>query len=230
MTESGKSYLETVYDPARTPVTAYPRRLAAHLCQRFSLSPGTSLLDVGAGRGDMLNGFVDAGLNAKGIDREASAGQPPIVACEIGAQPFPFDDNYFDIVFSKSVLEHFNDPMPLISESLRVLKPGGRLIILTPDWKTQYKVFFEDITHERPYDVTAMQDLLTMSGLQGISSETFMQYPAAWNNEFVRFLSVISRSVFDADRARRLTAISGVSFFRWASELMILGTGTKPKS
>jgi ubiquinone/menaquinone biosynthesis C-methylase UbiE len=37
----------------------------------------------------------------------------------------PFEDGYFDVVFSTGVLEHFTDPLPIIIEMMRVLKPGG---------------------------------------------------------------------------------------------------------
>ena len=39
-------------------------------------------------------------------------------------------DNFFDIVYSKSVIEHFHNPDKLISEMYRVLKPGGELRIM----------------------------------------------------------------------------------------------------
>ena len=47
-----------------------------------------------------------------------------------------------------------------MKESWRVLKPGGRLIALTPDWKSQMKTFYNDYTHVRPYTVDSLGDLL----------------------------------------------------------------------
>lgn len=41
------------------------------------------------------------------------------------AEHLPFDDNSFDVVFSTGLLEHFEDPMPIIFEMVRVLKGGG---------------------------------------------------------------------------------------------------------
>lgn len=42
-----------------------------------------------------------------------------------GAEHLPFGDNSFDLVFSTGLLEHFEDPMPIILEMVRVLKNGG---------------------------------------------------------------------------------------------------------
>jgi len=40
-------------------------------------------------------------------------------------ETIPFKDNYFDIVMSHGLLEHFEDIRPVVSEMVRVLKPGG---------------------------------------------------------------------------------------------------------
>jgi SAM-dependent methyltransferase len=46
----------------------------------------------------------------------------------------PFADEQFDLVFSVFVIEHSTDPAKLLSECNRILQPGGRLIILCPDF------------------------------------------------------------------------------------------------
>jgi predicted SAM-dependent methyltransferase len=52
-------------------------------------------------------------------------------------QPFPFDDNTFDYVFSEHMIEHipFEGGLSMIKESYRVLKPGGKIRLSTPDLK-----------------------------------------------------------------------------------------------
>ncbi len=44
----------------------------------------------------------------------------------------PFTDGYFDMVFHQGLLEHFTDPLPLLKENLRILRPGGILIVDVP--------------------------------------------------------------------------------------------------
>ena len=45
----------------------------------------------------------------------------------------PFDDAVFDLVISKSVLEHLRHPTEVFREVHRVLRPGGHLVFLTPN-------------------------------------------------------------------------------------------------
>jgi SAM-dependent methyltransferase len=47
--------------------------------------------------------------------------------------PLPFPDAHFDHVFSIEGVEHFDSPFTFVSELCRVLKPGGRLFITTPN-------------------------------------------------------------------------------------------------
>jgi SAM-dependent methyltransferase len=48
------------------------------------------------------------------------------------AESIPFENESFDLVFHSFVAEHFQSPLPCNREIARVLKPGGRLIFLTP--------------------------------------------------------------------------------------------------
>jgi ubiquinone/menaquinone biosynthesis C-methylase UbiE len=49
-------------------------------------------------------------------------------------EEIPFEDNTFDIVYSTNVLEHVQDPLKVLEEGLRVLKPGGTLQYVYPNF------------------------------------------------------------------------------------------------
>ena len=46
--------------------------------------------------------------------------------------------NHFDVVTLWDVIEHVPDPVPLLQDAARVLKPGGRLVLTTGDWGSRY--------------------------------------------------------------------------------------------
>ena len=114
-----------------------------------------------------------------------------------------------------------------MSETFRILKPGGKVIILTPDWHTQWKNFYEDYTHSRPFDVTALNDLLNVHGYKNIDVGKFYQLPILWKIPVIKILSRIIQLVTNVYGGRWLTEKTGIKFFRWSVELMILGYAEK---
>lgn len=60
----------------------------------------------------------------------------------------PFENETFDLVFAKDVLEHSRDPLTALSEFERLLKKDGCLFLSTPDIQ---KWVWHDPTHVRPY-------------------------------------------------------------------------------
>ena len=79
------------------------------------------------------------------------------------SEEIQFDNNKFDIVFSKSVIEHLKNPNNIIKEALRVLKPGGKIILLTPSWlHTYWGPFYIDHTHVSPFTVSSLKNILQL--------------------------------------------------------------------
>lgn len=114
------------------------------LRDRFDLSvmylphlPGGRLLDVGCGGGRFLEFMVDLGWNAEGVDfdpvavRSARSRGLEARLGTLEAQGYP--DNRFDAVVMNHSIEHVHDPSRLLRECRRILKPGGRLVVTTPN-------------------------------------------------------------------------------------------------
>jgi len=217
-------YLEVVYSEKERPYTGYPAELCLHLFKRFRMAPGMAFLEAGCGRGEFLKGFRDLGLDTRGVDisEKAPALNPgiPVKVSDIERDGIPYDDDSFDVVYSKSVLEHFRDPERYIGEANRVLKPGGMLITLVPDWESCYKIYFDDHTHRSPFSVVSLRDIYEMHGFADIEVFKFRQLPLVWKYPALNYLcSAVAPFVPVRTKIKAL---------RWSRELMLVGYGVKP--
>lgn len=224
-------YVAVVYDETRTPRTEYPFQMASYLFTRFHLQKGQKLLEIGCGRGEFLDAFQQLGMDCCGVDLSdhgfCNLKDVQVAKCDISKDALPFEDGHFDVVYHKSLIEHLYSPDHLMKETCRVLKPGGRVIMLTPHWVSQMKVFYEDYTHSRPYTVTAVTDLLKVYEFKEIEAELFYQLPVLWHYPKLKLLSLFLQLILSTPAARYLTNITGWKFFRWSVELMILASGVK---
>ncbi len=66
-------------------------------------------------------------------------------------------DNYFDFVITFQVIEHIKDHKTFVREIFRILKPGGKVILTTPNIKTSLT---RNPWHVREYTVTELEELL----------------------------------------------------------------------
>lgn len=215
-----ENYVNVAYDKKEKPVTAYPDQLARYLYKRFHMKKGMRLLDNGCGRGDFLDAFEKCHLSVSGTD--IVQGCDRTIILDLNNDRLPFDDNTFDVVFSKSVLEHIENTEHYMKEMQRVLKNGGVLILLVPDWETQYKIFYQDPTHIHPYTQLSVDRLLKMMGYQEVSSEKFMQLPSVWKTPLIGVISAALRIIVGPVRK-----VYKNKFIRFSCELMILGIGYK---
>lgn len=224
---SKKDYLDVEYNPEKRPLTSYPSKLAKYICMEFELQKGDEILEVGSGRSELLEHFKNLGLRTYAIDSSPSA---EAYAKSIGAkfeifeigksdEKSPFEGKKFDIIFSKSFIEHIVEPLEYFNWAYETLKPGGKFINLTPDWEANYKIFFDDITHVKPFSTITLNQALELTNFKNIKVFRFRQLPSTWNSKFMNLLAKIS-AIF----ARRRTKIK---WLRWSRELMIGSIGTK---
>lgn len=218
-------YLKVIYNENIRPYTKYPSQLCNYLFQRFDMKKGDKLLDVGCGRGDFSKGFKDLGLEVFGLDIGKSQSEMlkdiEVRYINIENDRFPFNDETFDIIFSKSAIEHLRSLDNFIKENYRVLKPGGTVIVMTPDWQSQMCIFYNDYTHVHPYTCEALKNLLKIYGFREAKAELFYQLPVLWKYPW---LKIFSKSLQLLGPVKK---IYKNKFIRWSKELMVLGTGVK---
>jgi len=113
----------------------------------LSAQPGGRLLDVGCGSGHKLRFLQDLGWAAEGVDIDPGAvdsARSKGLQVRLGTledQGYP--ENYFDAVTMSHLIEHVYDPLKLLGECRRILKPGGRLVAVTPNSKSWLHGLFE---------------------------------------------------------------------------------------
>jgi ubiquinone/menaquinone biosynthesis C-methylase UbiE len=100
------------------------------------LAPGDRVLDAGCGRYMRFCKEFSTLAQLVGIDLDSSletSNQRVPFGIRGDLQRLPFPSCCFDMVISRSVVEHLNDPQQVFGEFCRVLRPGGKVVIITPN-------------------------------------------------------------------------------------------------
>lgn len=140
------------------------------------------LLDVGCGSGEWLVTMRELGWQVKGVDFDENATS---IAQEKGLEVYAgsleqqnFPANSFDAVTLNHVIEHVPDPVLTLKECHRILKPGGKLVLCTPNGSSLGRRMFkqqwrglEPPRHLHIFSTKTIAYLLELSGFKHVSIE-----------------------------------------------------------
>jgi SAM-dependent methyltransferase len=170
---------------------------------RRYLRPGARLLDAGCGRYLRFCRQFTSIADVVGVDLETTfetdnRRRPFAVRGDIGA--LPFAPAHFDMVISRSVVEHLEHPARVFQEFFRVLRPGGTIVLITPNkydyvsliaavtpyWLHRslvsriFRIPADDVfpTLYRANTLRAMRRAMTSAGLVERELDTINHYPA----------------------------------------------------
>ena len=147
-----RSFDEASRDEEHFPSTIDPRIYHVRLIlQTFGDLSGRRVLDVGCGKGRfakvLLDEYPQAEIWGLDISPEMLKFVPAGIQTQAGSMTaLPFPNEHFDCVYATESLEHAVEIKRAVSEMCRVLKPGGRLVIIdknaehfgrlaTPEWE-----------------------------------------------------------------------------------------------
>lgn len=98
------------------------------------------VLDIGCGIGDFLGYCKSEGWDVSGLEPNEQARKLILknhqIEVEDVSEISKMAENQFDLVTLFHVLEHVAEPQSMVSEILRILKPGGRLVIALPNYES----------------------------------------------------------------------------------------------
>lgn len=155
-------YFETRLSPNANRSTIW-----RYICDYLSrwIEPNQDVLELGAGWCDFANLIEARSVVAMDIDSVVERAAARHVKSEVGdcTDLSRFSDGSFDVVFASNLLEHLDRERAecLLSEARRVLRPGGRLILLQPNFRLQPGGYFDDYTHVTIYTDRSIADYLS---------------------------------------------------------------------
>lgn len=141
-----------------------------HICQYLErwIPADAAVLELGAGWCDFANNVRARRSVAMDLDPTVRRAAAEHVQAELGdcTDLSRFADDEFDVVFASNLLEHLERPATgqLLAEAARVLRPGGQLILLQPNFRLNPGGYFDDYTHVAIYTDRSLADYLTSEG------------------------------------------------------------------
>lgn len=136
---------------------------------KFIPKNGT-VVDIGAGYCDFINN-VDS-KNRIAVDYSPDFKQYAKEGIRTIQSPvtdmMEINSDSADLVFASNLFEHLSDDEleKTIGEVKRVLKKGGRLILMQPNYRLSYKTYFDDPTHKKVFSDTALRAFLISFGFE----------------------------------------------------------------
>lgn len=189
--------------------------LATHYAPLARAGQGDRVLDLGCGAGDSVEQFRSLNPDVRwlGVDVERSPEVDLRTRTDAEFRAFdgrsiPAEDASVDVVYCKQVLEHVEDPAPLLADAARVLRPGGLLLGSTSQLEPYHSLSVGNIT---PYGLHRMLERagLTLEQLRpGMDGLTLVLHRALGMPRLTRRYwareSPLNRVIGTAARARRL--------------------------
>ncbi len=198
----GKEYFEREYLPAlgagpdRYSLPAAIDRFELFLeILKMSALPGRKILDVGAGGGFFVKAARHLGFEAEGLELSDEAAAYGRNVLGVSVQTGKFEDielapESFDAVVMLDTLEHLRNPLSDLIKARSVLKPGGRLVLHTPDLGSLSRVVlgrswavFSPLEHLYYFRRKTLAALLHRAGFRVVGVRNFSRFNPDYSHD-----------------------------------------------
>jgi SAM-dependent methyltransferase len=153
-----------VDDPRRAAVW---KAVALHLAANVPIE--SHVLELGAGYCHWINNVRAARRVAvdvwSGLPAHAAKGVEALVL-DIADGLEPLANASFDVVLASNLLEHFSPEVAasVVKTAARLLRPGGRFILIQPNFRYSWRSYFDDYTHRSIFTDVSLPALLRAEG------------------------------------------------------------------
>ena len=138
--------------------------------QRNFIPTDSRIVDVGAGYCNFINNVTGSERHAIDLFTEMPDYAAPGVITHIGdCTDMSFlEDDSFDVAFTSNLFEHLTREqlIPTLTEIHRIVRPGGTLIVMQPNFRFCYNTYFDDYTHLQIFTDRSLYDLLEVFGFR----------------------------------------------------------------
>jgi len=224
--ENHKEY-KAHYLPAR--LAFFDRILPKLECFRNS----ARLLEVGSGYGDFLERASSGGWEAQGVEISDYACRiARSRGCKVYKADFltvPLVSGSYDLIAMWDVIEHFTDPAEILRRCMQLLRPGGALVLRTPDARALthrvdlFRVAYrhlaypantpEHVFHFTPRDLSSLLTRFAFELVEIEAQSPWPEFVVSGNNAVVR--------------TGRCLILNFACILRWPYEFVV--TATKPR-
>ena len=167
-------YLSKVYD--RINPFIWNEEMRSRALSMLEIDADDRVLDVGCGTGFGTVGLLEYTEDIYGLDQSehqlakarAKLGDTPVTFTRGDAERLPFDDDAFDIVWSSGSIEYWPHPVRALEEFYRVVKPGGQVLVVGPNyppWPIVQQIvdaimfFYDESEAQRMFEAAGFDDM-----------------------------------------------------------------------
>ena len=168
---SDKNYFKTIYENRKTyrskevsdelaereVLTLF--NLLSHFYKKTYSDQNNTVIDIGCGDAYLKKFFEQKNFKYIGYD---------LNDLDIEKDRIPLEDSSVDIVINIGLIEALTSYQNILSEAKRVLKPGGFIYTITPNWLKDYKNFYNNPIHKKPYTPNSLKQAYIINGFKDV--------------------------------------------------------------